>query len=637
MKLKSSISAFLLFVLINSIVYFVTDFNSKERIELVLDRNLKTLKTHYDILLQTQKISADTLYQSTLDVDRLAPILKEAQNTTKEQKDILRDELQKLLAFKYERAKQKGILQYQFVFKNNESFLRMHKPSKYGDDLTKVREDFKYVNKNKKLIRGFTQGKTAHGFRNTYPLYDENNIHIGAMEISFSSYNFQWFLNNVSHIHTHFLVDKKIFDSKTWVRDDLILKYSQSAESSEYMITLNKTHSKKRCIDENIIVLQPIRKEIDKHIAYGEEFSSYIEYNNNMEVVSFLPIKNISGVTVAWLVSYEESKFIYLTLKNRKVIRITFIIFSLILVYFILQQARSKQSIIQKHRLLDDMLNVTENIMFITDFKNVSFSNNKFKTFFHIQNNEDFNQESKHNIFNIFIDVDGYMHEKDLREGEHFISLMKRTAEEKRIVSVLDEHLEVKSFKINISKTNYEKNYLVTLSDITKIQQKQKEIEQKAYYDGLTNIYNRNKFDDVVKDEIARARRYNNALSMAIVDIDKFKDFNDTYGHLIGDEVLIMMTQAISSNVRETDTFARWGGEEFVILFPETTAQSAKVISEKLRKNIEELSHATAGGITASFGISEFEEGDTLTSLFKRCDDALYSAKENGRNRVEVY
>jgi len=637
MRFKSIVSSFLLFVLINGVVYFVTESNSKQRIQLVLDRNLKTLKTHYDILLQTQKVSADTLYKSTLHVDRLAPILREAQNATKEQKLKLRDELHRLLAFRYERAQQKGVLQYQFVLKNNESFLRMHKPSKYGDDLSVVREDYRYVNENKKLIRGFTQGKTSHGFRNTYPIYDKDGISVGAMEISFSSDNFQWFLNNISNVHTHFLVDKKIFDSKTWARNDLVLKYAQSAENTNYMITLNKTHSKKKCIDQNIIALKPIRKEIDENMAYGEEFASYIEHNKNMEVVSFLPVKNISGVTVAWLVSYEKSEFIYLTLKNRTVIRIAFFIFSIILVYFILQQARSKQSIIQKHRLLDDMLNVTENIMFITDFKNVSFSNNKFKIFFHIQNNEDFNQESKHNIFNIFIDVDGCLHEKDLKDGEHIISLIKRTPEEKRIVSILDEHLQARVFKISISKTNYENNYLVTLADITKIQEKQKKTEKKAYFDGLTNIYNRNKFDEVVKDEIARARRYENSLSMAIIDVDKFKDFNDTYGHLIGDEVLVMMTKSISINVRDTDTFARWGGEEFVILFPEITAKSAKVISEKLRGMIEQLSHETAGGITASFGISEFREGDTLTSLFKRCDEALYRAKENGRNRVEVY
>ncbi len=123
---------------------------------------------------------------------------------------------------------------------------------------------------------------------------------------------------------------------------------------------------------------------------------------------------------------------------------------------------------------------------------------------------------------------------------------------------------------------------------------------------------------------------------MAIIDIDKFKDFNDTYGHLIGDEVLIMMAQSVNDSVRGTDTFARWGGEEFLILFKDTSIENAKMVSEKLRNKIEKLQHPTAGSITASFGLTQYIDGDTTKSMFKRCDDALYKAKEDGRNRVEV-
>lgn len=109
-----------------------------------------------------------------------------------------------------------------------------------------------------------------------------------------------------------------------------------------------------------------------------------------------------------------------------------------------------------------------------------------------------------------------------------------------------------------------------------------------------------------------------------------------TYGHLIGDEVLVMIAKSVNSNLRTTDTFARWGGEEFVILFKETSAEVAKMVAENLKDEIEKLHHATAKGITASFGVTQYIEGDTLESIFKRCDDALYRAKENGRNRVKV-
>lgn len=251
-------------------------------------------------------------------------------------------------------------------------------------------------------------------------------------------------------------------------------------------------------------------------------------------------------------------------------------------------------------------------------------------------NNDEVNKDTNHRIFNIFNNIDGYLHAGLLEDGEHPVSLIKRTTEDERMVTILDENLNARAFKINISKTNYEDSYLVTLSDITQLQVKHQQTRKKAYYDGLTKVYNRNKFDEVMQDEIAIVRRYKHSLVMAIIDIDKFKDFNDTYGHLVGDEVLIMMAQNVNNNIRTTDVFARWGGEEFVILFRETTLENAIIVANKLKDEIEECKHPVAGGITASFGMSTFKDDDTLETLFKRCDEALYIAKENGRNRVEV-
>ncbi len=626
MNIKRFILLTLIFTVINALVYVVTEQNSKQRIKLVLDDNLKTLTTHYNVLLQTQKATATTLYQSTIELDRVLEIISQAKSTTKEKKVRLRNELQKLLSSKYARAKQNGILQYHFILPNNESFLRMHKPSKFGDDLTDIRDDFRYTNETKKPVRGFVQGRTAHGFRNTFPLFNKKGNHVGAMEVSFSSDSFQWYLNHVSNIHTHFLVDKSIFEAKAWTRDDLVLKYTQSAEHANYMITITDIHSKEKCIDENRVKLKNIREEIDAKILKGSAFSTYVKHFKHIDVISFLPIKNLKEKTVAWLVSYEKSPFVELTLKNMLVMRIVTVVFSFILIYFIALVLRSRGIMEEERKLLDDIVNATDNIMFITDFKKVGFSNYRFKNILDV----------KHDILDMFAKVDGYLHADLLKENENLISLIKRTPEDERVVTVIDRHFETKAFKISISKTNSEGEYLITLSDITKLKEKQVQTEKKAYIDGLTRVYNRNKFNEIFDEEMLRVKRYNHPLSMAIIDIDKFKDFNDTYGHLIGDEVLIMMAQSVNDSVRETDCFARWGGEEFIVLFKETTLQNAKIISLKLKDIIQKLNHPVAGNITASFGLTEYREGDTIESIFQRCDEALYMAKENGRNRVEL-
>ncbi len=293
------------------------------------------------------------MYKSTLNYARLREIISEANSATEEKKVILRDELQKLLAAKYEIAKDKGVLQYHFILSDNESFLRMHKPAKFGDDLTDVRADIKYTNATQKPVRVFARGKTAHGFRNTFPLFDKAGKHIGAMEISFSSDSFQAYMNDIGHIHTHFLVLKDVFETKSWERDDLVLKYVQSAESPDYMITIKGIHSIEKCIDENRVRLVPVRQEIDSKILLGKKFSSYVEHYDHVDMFSFIPIKNLKDKTVAWVASYEKSPFILSTLKDMLIVRLIGLLFSSLLIYFILQLIRSKKSIELLHERME--------------------------------------------------------------------------------------------------------------------------------------------------------------------------------------------------------------------------------------------------------------------------------------------
>ncbi|MEA3227875.1 MAG: ATP-binding protein [Campylobacterota bacterium] len=321
------------FVVLNSIVYIVSKTNEEQRIQLVLDEKLKTLETHYQILLQTQKITARTVYQSTKEFSRVIEILSQARTATKKEQSLLRDELKKILIKKYDRAKQKGVLQYQFVFPDNRVFLRMHKPEKFGDDLTDIRADFRYTNRTKEASRGFVRGRVTHGFRNVFPLFDKDDKHIGAMEISFASDHFQRYLNNVSHIHTHFLVKKDIFNVKLWSRDDVILKYRQSDENFDYLVSADNT-----CRDKGVKLFQDIKKEIELKILQEDKFSIYKNYFDDIEVISFLPIKNIEKRTVAWLVSYEKSPFIEMTLNTGSIVTITSFFVSIILIYFLIKQ-----------------------------------------------------------------------------------------------------------------------------------------------------------------------------------------------------------------------------------------------------------------------------------------------------------
>ena len=157
-----------------------------------------------------------------------------------------------------------------------------------------------------------------------------------------------------------------------------------------------------------------------------------------------------------------------------------------------------------------------------------------------------------------------------------------------------------------------------------------------AYTDPLTNIFNRLHFSNFLDAEIDRVKRYGGTFSLIFFDLDRFKEINDEYGHLIGDEVLKEVTEVVQSANRRADIFARYGGEEFIILTPATDIAGARIHAERLRNDVENHRFREIAGITCSFGIAEFNpDADDVASLFKRADIALYNAKKFGRNRVE--
>ena len=159
----------------------------------------------------------------------------------------------------------------------------------------------------------------------------------------------------------------------------------------------------------------------------------------------------------------------------------------------------------------------------------------------------------------------------------------------------------------------------------------------KASTDALTGALNRHGFHELAGGELQRALRYHRKLSMIIADVDHFKRINDSHGHAVGDRVLIELARLIRDNMRGADIFARWGGEEFIILTPETSAAEAARLADKLRLLFETCHAKDLPQFTVSFGVAEFAKGDNLDTLFAKADQALYRAKETGRNRVEVF
>lgn len=160
-------------------------------------------------------------------------------------------------------------------------------------------------------------------------------------------------------------------------------------------------------------------------------------------------------------------------------------------------------------------------------------------------------------------------------------------------------------------------------------------LEKQVATDVLTGLFNRLKLGSLLDAEITRAHRYTTPLAVILLDIDHFKQINDTRGHQIGDDVLRELAQRLVSNLRTCDAVARWGGEEFLIMLTNSHLQAGHECAEKLRAAIADFPFAAMPRVTASFGVAELQKGDQRETLINRADQALYRAKDNGRNRVE--
>lgn len=182
--------------------------------------------------------------------------------------------------------------------------------------------------------------------------------------------------------------------------------------------------------------------------------------------------------------------------------------------------------------------------------------------------------------------------------------------------------------------------YKMTLDSLTRTQQELEEANKwlisLSTTDTLTNLANRYHLNNALKQAISSAERYGRPLSVIILDLDYFKRVNDLYGHHAGDIVLQESARILRENCRESDTVGRWGGEEFLIICPETDKHEAARLAEKLRSLIPSVSMLYAHTQTASFGISGYEDSDTQESIVIRADEALYRAKNDGRNCVRV-
>ncbi|HHY0835026.1 TPA: GGDEF domain-containing protein [Bacillus thuringiensis] len=284
-----------------------------------------------------------------------------------------------------------------------------------------------------------------------------------------------------------------------------------------------------------------------------------------------------------------------------------------------------------QQELLQTMFDFQNDLLFIVEDDEIVDCNTNFLTFFGYENL--FAYREQHLVF-----AEHFIRENGYYSTTHDITWLDDTLSSGRRIKMLNYEGTVSTFLLRATPLPEDlSRFIVKCTEITELDEIYQEQERLAMIDSLTEIYNRLKFQQILEVEWEKVIRTDEKIAIILFDIDNFKTVNDTYGHDFGDLALIQLAELMKSKVEQQHVFARWGGEEFIILVTNTVEKEAFQVAESLRFFIETKQFTGISKLTASFGVALYEQGTTREELMQRADIALYEAKKNGKNQVCVY
>ena len=284
---------------------------------------------------------------------------------------------------------------------------------------------------------------------------------------------------------------------------------------------------------------------------------------------------------------------------------------------------------------INSILDAQENIVIVTNKEEITNINKKFLEFFGIESFEKF-KEAKKDIFDLFHEEFGFITRNQMEKQECWLKYIKELPEIDRIVKIKNHKNEERLFTINIDYyENKEHYYIFSLTDITSIKEKANLLEYQSSHDKLTGLFNKNKFDEFYEKEVKRSKRYKNDLSIILFDIYEFREIIEINKSSIGDIILKEISQIMSNCIREQDISARWGGEEFLILLPQTNLEGAQIVANKINNTVfEHLFTEKQLKLSANFGVSELKEEDDEKTFMSRVNKLLFESKNRGKSVV---
>lgn len=598
LKNKIIVTATLLIVTVSSIVTMYTLYHDKKEDERRLSEAFEHVHRTYNETIQ------DTIrfYHSRAEANLRSPGILEAFRARDH------DKLYTLMRQRWEVMQHENpwLSVLQFHNADGTSLLRLHQPQVYGDKIALQRPMVAYAHKSAQSVSGFEEGRQGLAFRILVPVFDQGD-YIGSIEFGVSPPYFSDKIRRFAGYDSFFFVNKKTLGTFGRIGESVVI--------GEYI---------------GIDIPTPYHSML-RH--YGSLYlklkNGIITHANHSYEVNILQIKDYRSSPIGAIMFVHPTNDFKAHVRHMIVSTALITIILILLIAFLIDRvyASITKKMSFQERYSQTILDSIPSPVIVTNGEYLTAANDSFLGYLHYENVEAFKKDHQC-VCEYFEkgDTDEYlmpMHD-DHRWTEYMIAHPLKSHKAKITVDGVTTVFEV---RISVLKVNEEIRYVVIFNDISTMQ-------IQTLTDPLTGLANRLHFTMVYQHAINTARRGDNPLGIIFFDIDHFKKINDENGHLVGDTVLKHIADIVRQRMRKSDIVARWGGEEFLILMPDTDLDEAISLAEMLRKAIDAEEFEGIGNVTCSFGVSVLEEGEDGEELLKRADERLYEAKENGRNKV---
>ncbi|DAB38099.1 MAG: hypothetical protein A2023_02080 [Sulfuricurvum sp. GWF2_44_89] len=570
-------------------------------------------RDQYDVRMADVYQSVRLNYEETLhDIVRFYVSRAEANIKTEGVLNAFRsknhDELYHLIAPRWEVMHQENpmLSVMQFHNANGTSLLRMHQPNVYGDPIASQRSMVAHIHREHKVVYGFEEGRNGLAFRILTPVMDQG-VYLGAVEFGIDASYITDKINRYTGYQSFFMIHEKNMGVLSGISDFLRIGDMLAINVSSKLLPLIESYKSQHQTFEN----------------------SVITYANQTYTMKTIVVKNYVGQPIGAVMFIQAipdfSSHVFQMIVATALIALVLILVLGMVISRVYDKVAEKMSFHEAYN--QTILDAIPSPVIVTDGHRLIAANQTFLAYFHYANVAAFKREHEC--------VCEYFEEGDTQE--YLLPMVNDQRWSDYIFDHPHIHHKVKitmegkttifEVKLSVLQFHEEKRFVVIFTDISSIQ-------ERSMTDPLTGVANRLHFTMVFEYAINIARRDQKPLGVIFFDIDHFKRVNDCFGHLIGDETLKRIAVLVKQRLRKSDIIARWGGEEFIILLPDTSLEETLSVAEIIRQTIEFESFPSVGQITCSFGIAALQKDESSEELLNRLDSLLYKAKEEGRNRI---